>query len=206
MEASVSNEECARQPDHVQVVTVDPRHQAPTEALDRVAAGTSHPFLASDDHVELGAGEVPEGDAGHRMIDDDEARADQADAAEHLMGAPCEVAEHPARLTRVARLAVDPAVVVHGRVDPERDGTLQVDGAGLALGMVADEPDRLGVGWVMLLVGGGEDAEGNAQLLENRTSLRRRRSEDERLGHRGFSATQISSLGHLRPHSTENAS
>ena len=38
-----------------------------------------------------------------------------------------------------------------------------------------------------------------------RTTLRRRGREDERLRHEGFAATQISSAGHFRAHSAENA-
>jgi hypothetical protein len=96
------------------------------------------------------------------VIDNGEVGSDQADAAEHLVGAPCEVFEHPACLASVARLAVDPPVEVHGRVDPERDGSVHVDGARLALGVVADELHRLRVGRVMLLVGGGDDVERDA--------------------------------------------
>ena len=78
--------------------------------------------------------------------------------------------------------------------------------AGLALGMLADELDRIGVGRVVLDVGGRDDGERDLQLLEDRAPLRRCRREDERAGHPGFFATQISSTGHLRDQSAEKAS
>ena len=107
---------------------------------------------------------------------------------------------------RSPRLAVHTPVEMNRRVDPERDGTVRMNGAGLALGVRPDELDRICVGWVVLLVDGRDDIERDPQLLEDRAPLRRGRSEDERIAHRRFLATQISSLGHLRDHSTEKAS
>jgi len=60
---------------------------------------------------------------------------------------------------------------VHGGVDAERDGALQVDGAGLALGVVTDELDRISVGWVVLFVRRSDGLERDLQLLENRAPL-----------------------------------
>ena len=91
-----------------------------------------------------------------------------------------------------------------GRVDAERDRPLLVNREGLSLGVGADELDRVGIGRIVLLVRRRDDVERDPQLLEDRTSLRRGRGENE--PHHRFFATQISSAGHLRDHSAENAS
>jgi hypothetical protein len=111
------------------------------------------------------------------VVDNGEVMSDETHAADDLVSAACELADHHAGLARVGRLAIDPASKMHSRVDPERDGTLHMNGSGFALGVVANESNRLCVVWVMLLVDRGDDLERNLQLLENRTSLRRRRRE-----------------------------
>ena len=70
---------------------------------------------------------------------------------------------------------------------------------------VAHERDGVGVGRVVLDVAGRDGVERDRELLEDRATLRRRGREDERLRHEGFAATQISSAGHFRAHSAENA-
>ena len=127
-----------------------------------IPARAAEPLLATENRIKLGIREVPEGDVGDRVIDNGEARANEAHATDHIVGVSCKFSEHPACLATVARLAIHPAVEVHGRIDPQRDGALHVDGAGLALGMVANELNRLGVGRVVLLVDGGDDIEGDA--------------------------------------------
>jgi hypothetical protein len=200
------DQQCGWQPDDVQVVAIDPLHETSTETLDRVAARAAEPFLRIENPLDLGIPELSEGDAGDRVVDNGEVGANEAHSADNLVGATCKLSKHPAGLATVTRLAIDPASEMNGRVDSERYGILHVNGAGFALGVVTNELDRLCIVWVMLLEDRADDVERDLQLQENRTSLRRRRSEDERLGHRRFSATQISSLGHLRAHSTENAS
>ena len=140
------------------------------------------------------------------MLDDGEAQPEKAEARDDEVRAARELAQHRAGIVQVGGLAVQAAVEVDGRVDTERDGALDVDRARLAFRVVADERDGVGVGRVVLDVRRGDDGEGDPELLEDRTALRRRRGERERRRHRGFFATQISSLGHLRAHSTENAS
>ena len=119
---------------------------------------------------------------------------------------PASSREHGAGVVAVGGLAVEPAVEMDGRVDAERDRAFRVHRSGLALGVIAHERDRVGVGRVVLHVRGCDRRERDAQLLEDRAALRRRRGEREDVGHARFFATQISSLGHLRAHSTENAS
>ena len=70
-----------------------------------------------------------------------------------------ELADHRARFVLVRRLPVQASVEVDGRVDAERDRALRVHRAGLALGVRADELDRVGIGRVVLLVRGSDDVE-----------------------------------------------
>ena len=121
-------------------------------------------------------------------------------------------------------------------IDTQRHPAGGVDRSRLALGVIAHERDRIGIGWIVLHVRGAHHGERDPQLLENRAALRRcrveeltilhvaewpgedeplarirrrRSGDDVQLGHvaqPGFFATQISSAGHLRAHSTENVS
>ena len=80
-----------------------------------------------------------------------------------------------------------------------------MDGARLSQRVLAHERDGVGVGRVVLDVPRRNGVERNRELLEDRATLRRRGREDERLRHEGFAATQISSAGHFRAQSAENA-
>ncbi len=120
------------------------------------------------------------------------------------MRAAGELAEHGAGVVAVGGLAVEPAVEVDGGVDAERDRAVGVHRSRLALGVIAHELDRVGVGRIVLDVRRCDRRERDAQLLEDRAALRRCRGQRERLGHTRFFATQISSAGHLRAHSAEN--
>ena len=116
---------------------------------------------------------------------------------------PRELSEHRHRLPLVARLAVDTAIEVHRRVDAERHPAGPVDGAGLPRCVLPDEGDGVCVGRVVLHVRRRLGLERDLQLLEDRPPLRRGRREHE--PHACLTATQISSAGHLRAHSAENA-
>ena len=72
-----------------------------------------------------------------------------------------------------------PPVEMHRRVDPERPAPLAVTERGLADGVRADERDGVGVGRIVLHVRRCDDVERDAQLLEDRAALRRRRGEHE---------------------------
>ena len=80
-----------------------------------------------------------------------------------------------------------------------------MDAARLSRGVVADERDRVGVGRVVLDVVGATTSNG----IRSCSRIARRCGEVEAstsvVTHAGFSATQISSVGHCRAHSTENA-
>ncbi len=166
------DQERTGQTDDVEVVAVDPRDEAATEALDRVAAGATLPLPAVEVQLELGSGDGAKRHLRHRVLDDGESRAEQAEAGDDGMGATVELAQHRACIGSIGGLRVDAAVELHGRVDPERDGAFPVDGARLSLGMGADELDRIGVWWIVLLVDRRDDLERDPQLLENRAALR----------------------------------
>ncbi len=138
------------------------------------------------------------------MPDDGEPRAEEAQSRDDEVCPARQAEEHQPRIASIDGLAVHATVEMDGRVDSDGDGAFGMDGAGLALGMGANELDGVGIGRVVLLVRGRDDVERDAELLENRPSLGRCRGEDE--PHPGFFATQISSLGHFFDHSTENAS
>ena len=140
------------------------------------------------------------------MLDELEALAEQAEPREDEVRVAGELAQHRPGTIAVGRLAVDAAAQVNRRVDAERDRPATVHGARLALGVVAHERDRFGVGRVVLHVVRRHVPERDPQLLQDRAPLRRGRGEDERRGHACFFATQISSTGHLRDHSAEKAS
>ncbi len=57
------------------------------------------------------------------------------------------------------------------RVDAERESAVGVDGASLALGVVAHERDGIGVRRIVLDVGRRDDDERDVELLEDRTAL-----------------------------------
>ena len=138
------------------------------------------------------------------MVDVLRAGGEEADAGENGVGLPGELPKHGGRVLSVPWLAVDAPVQVHRRVDAERHPAGTMDGASLADGMVADEPDGIGVGWVVLLVRRRLDLERDLELLEDRPPLRRGGRKDE--PHACLTATQISSAGHFRAQSAENAS
>ena len=95
----------AGQPDDVEVVAVDPRDEAGTEALDRVAAGAPVPLAVCDVGVDLRLGEPAERDVGDGVLDDGEAGAEQAEARDDEVGAAGELARaSPARSSPSAGL------------------------------------------------------------------------------------------------------
>ena len=67
--------------------------------------------------------------------------------------------------------------------------------------MPPNELDRIGIWRVVLDIVGREDLERDAQLLEDRASLRRRRRERQDV----LRAAQISSEGHFRAQSAVTA-
>ena len=113
------------------------------------------------------------------------------------MRAPGELTEHAYGVVAIGGLPVDAPVEENRRIDAERDPSIRVNRARLPLRMSANELDRVGVWRVVLDVVGREDLERDAQLLEDRASLRRRRRE----GQSRLRATHRSSLGHLRAQS-----
>ena len=83
---------------------------------------------------------------------DGEAGAEQAEAGEDGVGAARRASPSIARGSRRGRRACrrHASVEMDRRVDAERDRTVAVDGAGLALGVRADERDGVGVRRVVL--------------------------------------------------------
>ena len=119
----------------------------------------------------------------------------QAEAGDHLVGAPAEQLQHLSGLRRVTGLADSPACADDDRVDAEHRPPRPVDRPGLAGGVL----ERVAVG--RLLETGCDDLEREVELLEDRPALRRRRGEDERRRHPRLRAAQISSQGHFLAHS-----
>ncbi len=139
------------------------------------------------------------------MLDDGEPVAEQTEAGDDEVRSTGKLLEHDAGIAPVGRLAVEVAVEMDGGIDPERDA-VGMDGACLPLGVGPHERDRIRIRRVVLHIRRRHDLVPNAQLLQDRSALRRRRSEDEPRRHPSFFATQISSAGHARDHSTENDS
>ena len=113
------------------------------------------------------------------MLDDVDARPEQADTREHVVRPARELAQHARRGLLVGGLAVHAPVEVHRRVDPEGEPALMMGGSGLATRVVADEHDRIGIGGVVLDVRWDDNLERDPELLEDRPALRRRRRERE---------------------------
>ena len=198
-------EECGREADDVQVVAFDSLDEAAAETLDRIGAGAALPFAASDVGVDEIAREETERDV-RRLVREHVLRsAEQAQTGDNGVRPTRQPAEHPPGVLAVRSLAVDAIVEDHRRVDAERDEPLAVRRSCLPLRMPEDELHRVGIRWVVLDVVRRDNLERDRELLEDRAALRRGGREDEPLRHEGFAATQISSAGHFRAQSAENA-
>ena len=117
------------------------------------------------------------------------------------MRAPGELTEHACGVVAIGGLPVETSVEENRRIHAERDPSIRVNRARLPLRMPANELDRVGIWRVVLDIVGREDLERDAQLLEDRASLRDRRRERQLR----LRATQRSSDGHFLAQSAVTA-
>ena len=87
------HEERARKTDDVEIVALDSLDEAAAETLDRIGACPSLPLAAVEVQLELGIGDRAKRDLRHRVLDDRESRAEQAQAGDDGMGASVELGQ-----------------------------------------------------------------------------------------------------------------
>ena len=165
------------------------------------------PLRGADVRLDVARRQRPERDARLLGLDHFPRSRAQAEPRDDHVRPARERSEHPLRLGRVGRLRIHAVHADHCRIDAEHGPPVRLRGdqSALAPRVLADERHRVGVRRVVLDVVGCDDLEQDAGLLEDRAPLRRGRGEQERRSRRpahAFRATQISSAGHCRAHST----
>src|SRR4051794_28357574 len=185
-----------RQADDVEVVALDALDEHGAGALDGVAAGAALPFAGAHVPVqqrgvrraETDLGDLDRGVAQLAVTDD-------GDRADDLVGASRQAREVCARLAGVGRLAEDVAVDGHERVRPQRQRARHRQR--LAARVLLGDGDRTAVG--LLLDARDADVERDADLLEDRAPLRRRRRERQPSSGKNSPASRIPDSGESEP-------
>ena len=113
-----------RQPHHVEIVALDPRHERGPAPLDRVCAGAALPLPRAHVCVDRRAVQRPELHHGLRGGGADPVSIDEADAADDHVARAAERGEHLGGVLGIAGLAEDLRPQAHHGVDA-RDGQLR---------------------------------------------------------------------------------
>src|SRR3954453_23357940 len=185
-----------RQADDVEIVALDTRDQDRPGALDGVAAGAPAPLRGAHVPVQQrGArvAEVDRGDLGRGV--GELAVTDNGDRPDDLMAATGQARDVGARLGLVGGLAEDVAADGHQRVGAERERLRH--GQRLAARVLLGDGDRVAVG--LLLDARDADVERDADLLEDRAPLRRRRRERQPSSGKNSPASRMPDSGASDP-------
>src|ERR1017187_6298789 len=105
-----------RQPDHVEVSTVDAIDEARRESLNGISAGFVHRLAALDVGRKFLFGELDEMNAGGSAVDYFSRIAAEADAGDYLMIAAREQTEHAQCVGVVTRFFEDMLIDHHYRI------------------------------------------------------------------------------------------
>jgi hypothetical protein len=163
-----------RKPNHVPEISLDRFDQRGASPLDRVTAGPAVPFTSGQVCVDFNRFESPETDLRHGDVGLLAALVAQADAAVDLVCTTRQALQERMRLVLVARLAEDAPVEDDLCVAAQDDVAL--DRTGLAASVLEHDVARVPLRQLLDL--GGLDREVDAELLEDRAPLGRRRGKD----------------------------